>query len=236
MKYSIIGYGKMGQTIDQLAQQNGHQRMGVHDGPDWSPDFKEQLLASDVVIEFTQPESAYQNIRWCLEHKVKVVSGTTGWLDKWDEITAMCKEHKGAFFYASNFSIGVNIFFEINRQLARLMNGREYDVEINETHHIHKKDKPSGTAITTAEGIIEFTDHIKKWTMENPSPNDVKINSFREDEVPGTHEVLYSSSIDNISIRHEAHSRQGFALGAITAAEWLMDKEGIFGMKDLLKF
>jgi 4-hydroxy-tetrahydrodipicolinate reductase len=189
----------------------------------------------DVAIEFSAPESAFGNITYCLKKGWPVVSGTTGWLESRAEIEALCKEQAGAFFYASNYSIGVNLFFKLNRQLARLMNGQPYQTSMTEIHHIHKLDAPSGTAITLAEGLIAESEKLEGWKL---APQDeegyVQIVAEREGEVPGTHIVRYESEVDTIEIKHTAHSRAGFALGAVVSAEWLVGRYGVFGMNDLL--
>ena len=188
----------------------------------------------DVAIDFSTPEAAFKNITLCFEKGIPVISGTTGWLNRFDEATAICEQKGGAFIYASNFSLGVNIFFELNKKLARMMHPVEaYRVEMEETHHIHKLDAPSGTAITLAEGIIENSDY-QGWMLEGLEDNKISITAKREGEVPGTHEIQYKSPVDTISIKHTAHNRKGFALGAVIASEWLVDKVGVYSMKDVL--
>lgn len=236
MRIAIIGYGKMGKTIEQIAQSKGHEisyRIN-HENQDLLQELSPET--TDVAIEFTQPEAAVSNISLCLQQGVPVVSGTTGWLEHYDTITALCKEKKGAFFYASNFSVGVNLFFIINERVAKLMQGYpDYNVELQETHHTEKKDSPSGTAITLAEGIMQtYTDKSTWINAAAISPDQLSIMSFREEGVPGTHQISYQSSIDTIELKHTAHSREGFAGGAVMAAEWLAGKEGVFGMRDLL--
>lgn len=234
MKYALIGYGRMGQTIEKEASVKGHELVGYANTSEWDEKFKNDILNADVAIEFTQPENAYENIKWCLEHHIKVVSGTTGWLSAWNEIVARCNQQKGGFFYASNFSVGVNILFELNKRLASIMQSHpDYIVSMEEIHHIHKKDVPSGTAITLAEGIIGENKNYTGWSLEEKTDH-VTIHAKRENEVPGTHSVSYISEIDEILIQHKAKSRKGFALGAVMAAEWLIDKQGVFGMNDLL--
>lgn len=237
MKLLLIGYGKMGKTIERIANERGHKVAYIID-----VDNREQLkniggAEVDVAIEFTQPESASENIRTCISNGIPVVSGTTGWLSEKAAIENLCNQKKGAFFYASNFSIGVNIFFKVNRFLAKIMRGfSEYDVRIEEVHHTEKKDAPSGTAITLAEGILENLDRKKQWTREtSDSVKDLVIASKREKDVPGTHTITYFSLADDIEIKHTAHSREGFALGAVLAAEWLIGKQGVFTMDDYLK-
>jgi len=236
MKISLIGYGKMGKTIEQIALERNHQIVHRIDVANLSD---RKLLTpenTDAVIEFTHPESAYENLRICLEQGVPVVSGSTGWTEKKAEIDALCRQKNGAFFYASNYSIGVNIFFEINQRLARLLNPyTEYEVSMEEIHHTQKKDAPSGTAITLAEGILAEIDRKTHWQLAPKTTDEaLQITALRQEDVFGIHQVSYKSAIDTIDIRHEAHSRTGFALGAVLAAEWLKDKKGIFGMKDLL--
>lgn len=238
MKIAIIGYGKMGKTIDQMAREKGHVivlKIGRNNLSDFT---QANLQKAEVAIEFSNPESAFDNISKCLEWDVPVVSGTTGWLNKMDEIRAICQAKRGGFFYASNYSVGVNIFFAINRQLAKMMNEHpQYEVEIEEIHHTQKLDAPSGTAITLAQGILEEVTRKTQWVKEKAADSiDLPIASKRIDKVPGTHEIGYHSPIDSIEIKHTAHSRAGFAGGAILAAEWIIGKEGNFGMKDLLRF
>jgi 4-hydroxy-tetrahydrodipicolinate reductase len=191
-----------------------------------------------VAIEFSQPEAAFENLQYCLENNIPVVCGTTGWLHQKTAIEKLTHSCNGAFFYASNFSIGVNLFFKLNQQLARMMNNfSHYDVSIDEVHHLEKKDAPSGTAITLAEGIMKEISAKKKWVKkESKNPEDLLITSFRIDQVPGTHLVKYTSAIDDIEIRHIAHSREGFARGAVMVAEWLPGKKGVLGMEDFLQF
>jgi 4-hydroxy-tetrahydrodipicolinate reductase len=245
MKVALIGYGKMGKIIEQIALSRGHQvvlTIDVHNASDIS-----RLHEADVAIEFTRPESAIQNLKQCFSQGVPVVCGTTGWIEKYEEVVAACKERNGTFFYASNYSIGVNIFFEINRRLAAMMNGYDmYDVKMEEIHHTQKLDAPSGTAITLAQGILENLERKQTWTTvtepkntlntEGPSPNEIVITAKRIDPAPGTHIVTYDSPIDSIKITHTAHSREGFATGAVLAAEWLAGKKGVFSMKDMLGF
>ncbi len=189
----------------------------------------------DVAIDFSTPEAAFDNIAFCLENGIPIISGTTGWLDKYNEVTSLCESKEGAFLYASNFSLGVNIFFELNRKLAKMMAPlQEYQVEMEEIHHIHKLDAPSGTAITLAEGIIENTAY-EDWNLNKKSEAKIPIHSKREGEVPGTHIINFSSEVDSIEIKHTANNREGFAMGALIAAEWIADKKGVFSMKDVLK-
>jgi len=234
MKILLLGYGKMGKAIEKLALERGHEIAGRIDTKDLS------LIASskaDVAIEFSQPEAAFDNIKACLENNIPVACGTTGWLDKKSDVAMLTKQHNGTFFYASNYSVGVNIFFKLNQKLAAMMKAfDQYSVSIDETHHTEKKDAPSGTAITLAEGIIQ--QGIRQNWVNEPSDNtaNLPINSFRINEVPGTHIVKYTSVIDDLEIRHIAHSREGFARGAVMVAEWLPGKKGVLGMDDFLKF
>ena len=236
MKIALIGYGKMGKTIENIALERGHEvvlRLDVNN----PEDFK-RLAEADIAIEFTRPESAVDNLKRCMSVKVPVVCGTTGWLEHYDEVSKLCQNNNAAFFYASNYSIGVNIFFEINRQLAAMMhNYPMYDIKMEEIHHTQKLDAPSGTAITLAKGIIENVGRKTNWVCDTEgSPDDLVITSKRIDPAPGTHVVTYDSPIDSIEITHTAHSREGFATGAVLAAEWLFGKKGVFSMKDMLGF
>lgn len=234
MKILLLGYGKMGKAIENIAAARGHEIIGRIDVTN------RHAIPSgaDVAIEFSQPEGAYDNIRYCLENGIPVVCGTTGWLDKKAEIEKLTQSCNGTFFYASNFSIGVNIFFRLNEQLAKMIRGLpQYDVGIDEVHHTEKKDAPSGTAITLAEGIMKHITGKKKWVKtDTKKPEDLLITSFRIDQVPGTHLVKYLSAIDDIEIRHTAHSREGFARGAVMVAEWLPGKKGVLTMEDFLQF
>lgn len=238
MKIAIIGFGRMGKAVAAMARETGHEIVLVIEREGWGTLASGALSACDVAIEFTKPETAPDNIFRCLEAGIPVVCGTTGWLQRWPEVEQLVAHCNGSFFYASNFSVGVNLFFALNRYLAKRVNGLpEYDVSIQETHHIHKKDAPSGTAITLAEGIIANLDRKVSWANYlGDDPSILGISSLREGEVPGTHEVRYSSPTDTILLRHEAHSRSGFARGALMAAEWLPGRKGIFGMEDLLGF
>ena len=236
MNILLVGYGKMGRAIEQIALDRGHTIAGKIDVQNRADLDTLQRSDVDVAIEFSAPEAAYANIRACLEKGWPVVSGTTGWLAHRAEIEVLCREKQGAFFYASNYSIGVNLFFRLNRQLARLMQGQPYDVAMTEIHHIHKLDAPSGTAITLAEGIQAENEALQGWTLA-PERREgyLSITSEREGEVPGTHIIRYDSEVDSIEISHTAHSRRGFALGAVVAAEWLPGKQGVFGMDELLE-
>jgi 4-hydroxy-tetrahydrodipicolinate reductase len=238
MKIALIGYGKMGKAIEQIAQQQGHEvvlRIDVNNTTDFTP---ENLRKADVAIEFTRPETAFENLKKCLEAGVPVVVGTTGWLQHLEEAKACCAQHNGALFHSSNYSIGVNIFFAVNRYLAQMMSAHpQYEVRMAETHHTQKLDAPSGTAITLAEGILGQIDRKKQWVNQKAESSDeLSILSYRVDPAPGTHEIFYESEIDSIEIRHTAHSREGFASGAVQAAVWLVSKKGVFGMSDLLGF
>lgn len=236
MNIALIGYGKMGKTIETIALERGHN-VSLKIDIDSLADFtKEKLQQCDVAIEFTGPHSAKENILKCLDAGIPVVSGSTGWLADWAAVENVCKEKNGSFLYASNFSVGVNIFFELNKKLAQLMKGHaEYAVTMEEIHHTQKKDAPSGTAITLAEQIMHELTDKKKWVNnETTNQTELPIISKREDPAPGTHSIKYSSAIDDIEIIHTAHSRQGFALGAVLAAEYIYSKKGIFSMKDVL--
>lgn len=236
MKIALIGYGKMGHAIEEIALQRGHEivlKVGIENIQD---NTIENIKKADVAIEFTGPEVAFENVTRCLDAGVPVVSGSTGWLQRFEEAKTHCTKNNGALLYASNFSVGVNIFFAINKRLAELMAPhKEYDVKLTEVHHTQKKDAPSGTAITLAEGILESIEQKKKWVNE-PAANkeELEIISERIDPAPGTHWITYSSEIDDIEIKHTAHNRKGFATGAVLAAEFLANKKGIYGMKDVL--
>jgi 4-hydroxy-tetrahydrodipicolinate reductase len=230
MNIAILGYGKMGKVIEGIAVERGHNIVLKVDA-----DTKNYSLDNiDVAIDFSVPSAAVQNISNCLNAHIPVVSGTTGWLDHYNDMVNLCKEQNGSFLYASNFSVGVNIFFEINKKLSELMGMQQsYSVAMEEIHHTQKLDAPSGTAISLANDIIKNTSYTD-WNLENPSESEFQIVAKRIPDVPGTHEVTYNSEVDSISIKHTAHSRQGFALGAVIAAEWLNDKKGVFSMKDVL--
>lgn len=237
MKIALLGYGKMGKAIEEIALQKGHEivcRIGIENLEDKT---MENISKADVVIEFTGPESAFENIKFCLDTGVPVVSGSTGWLSRFAEISDYCQKLNGGFLYASNFSVGVNIFFALNRKLASLMKGHpEYEVALTEIHHTQKLDAPSGTAITLAEQVLENLEEKKRW-VNHPSQNreDLVIVSERIDPAPGTHTINYHSEIDDITITHTAHSRKGFASGAVLAAEFLAKKgSGIYSMSEVL--
>ena len=230
MKIALLGYGKMGKVIEQIALQRGHEIV-LRKG---SSDSFEDLEKADVAIDFSVPDSAVNNISTCLEKGIPVVSGTTGWLEDYHKMVNLCKEKNAAFIYGSNFSLGVNLFFELNDYLAKMMaKFNQYNVSMEEIHHTQKLDKPSGTAISLANSIINHTDK-NNWSIENPNADDVFINVKRIDAVPGTHSIFYASEVDTIEIKHTAHSRDGFALGAVIAAEWIIGKKGVFTMKDVL--
>ncbi len=230
MKIALVGYGKMGKIIDEISQSRGHEVVArLKETPN-----RELLKDVDVVIEFSNPEAAFENIKVCLENKIPVICGTTGWLDKKPEIERIAVEQNSAFLYGSNFSLGVNLFFAINEKLAKLMNNvDEYQCQLEEIHHIHKKDAPSGTAISIAEGIIENSKY-EAWKLDETKDKELGIFAIRVDEVPGTHSVFYRSEVDEIEIKHTAFNRNGFALGAVIAAEWIVGKQGVFSMKDVL--
>lgn len=231
MKIALIGYGKMGKTIEKLAKEKGHEIV-FKSTADWS---EGDLKTADVAIEFSTPTAAITNIKNCFDKNIPVVCGTTGWLDKYEEVTKDCKDKNGALLYASNFSLGVNIFFHVNKILAQIMeNLPDYQVKIEETHHTEKLDAPSGTAISLANDILPFRGKTQ-WTLDKEKEESIPIYAYRESEVRGTHIVTYRSEIDTLSIKHEAHSREGFALGAILAAEWLKDKKGAYNMNDVLQ-
>lgn len=238
MKIALIGYGKMGKTIEQIALSRGHQIVSIVDINNPEEFQSANFKSADVAIEFTTPATAFDNYMKSFAAGVPVVSGTTGWLDRIGEIKEKCEKEGKTFFYASNFSIGVNIFFALNKYLAKIMNNfPSYNISMTETHHIHKLDAPSGTAITLAEGILENVDRKERWTLETAEqPTDLPIHAIREGEVPGIHEVTYESDVDYISIKHDAKSRAGFALGAVVAAEFTARKKGFLGMDDMLQF
>lgn len=236
MNILLIGYGKMGKTIESLAVKKGHRIAGIIDIHNQE---EIKLIEADVAIEFSRPEAAYENVKRCIERKLPVVCGTTGWLEKKKEIEALCQQQQGTFFYASNFSVGVNIFFKVNAHLAKLMNGFSgYNVSVDEIHHTQKKDAPSGTAITIAEDILKNLQRKNNWINKTEeSTEQLSIFSHRIDPAPGTHSVKYSSVIDDIEIKHTAHTREGFALGAIDVANWIVQekRQGLLNMDDFLK-
>ena len=233
MKIALFGYGKMGKEIEQIALQRGHEIvLKINEGEQYD------ISIADIAIDFSVPNAALSNIVSCFRNNVPVISGTTGWLDDFDKAIDVCKENNGSFIYASNFSIGVNIFFELNKQLAKMMNSqKEYSINVEEIHHTKKLDTPSGTAITLAEGIINNTSK-RDWQLKERqtqiNAGTIPIEAKRILDIPGTHIISYESQIDSIKIKHTAHNRKGFALGAIIAAEWLNNKIGIYTMKDVL--
>lgn len=236
MKIALIGYGKMGKAIEEIALTKGHEIVLKIDLSNIDEFTKDNLSKADVAIEFTSPHTAFNNVSKCLEYGVPVVCGSTGWLDKWNEIETLCHQQNGTLLYASNFSIGVNLFFELNTYLAKLMSKyNDYNVSLTEIHHTQKKDAPSGTAITLAEQVLANNSIKKNWVNE-PTNNvtELEIISERIDPAPGTHTIKYSSPIDDIEIIHTAHNRIGFASGAVLAAEFIENKKGIFTMKDAL--
>lgn len=240
MKIAMIGYGKMGRTIERLAAAEGHEMILKINADNIDEFTAENLQKADVAIEFSQPDSAYDNIMTCLKAGLPVVSGTTAWLDRYQEVANWCQENNGAFFYASNFSIGVNIFFELNKHLAKIMNAhKNYQVDMEEIHHTQKLDAPSGTAVTLAEGILEKIDRFQCFELEEENKaianNCIPITAKRIGNTPGTHVIQYHSDIDELEIKHTAKGREGFASGAIMAAHWLIGKQGVFGMSDLLQ-
>ncbi|MCD7974068.1 MAG: 4-hydroxy-tetrahydrodipicolinate reductase [Candidatus Azobacteroides sp.] len=238
MRIALIGYGKMGKIIEEIAQQRGHEIVCRIDIDNQECFDSEEFCSADVAIEFTQPAVAIHNYRKCFQKHIPVVAGTTGWLEYMAEIKEACEKEGQTFFYASNYSLGVNIFFAVNKYLATIMDQfSSYDVSMEEVHHIHKLDSPSGTAITLAEDIVNNLRRKKTWKEdENVSEEEIKVTSFRRNEVPGFHAVTYDSEVDTITISHNAKSRRGFALGAVIAAEFTCGKKGFLGMKDMLKF
>ena len=238
MKIALIGYGKMGREIEQIAISRGHEIVSVIDINNPNDFTTEAFKSAEVAIEFTAPSVALENYRKCFSVNMPVVAGTTGWLDHMPEIKEACANGK-TFFYASNFSLGVNIFFALNKHLAKMMNQfGDYDVKMTEIHHIHKLDAPSGTAITLAEGVLENIDRKNKWALstEETGADTLAIEALREGEVPGYHSIIYDSIVDSITITHDAKSRKGFALGAVVAAEFTAGKKGFLTMEDMLKF
>lgn len=231
MNIALLGYGKMGKTIEQIAIKRGHNIVLTVDKDDTDYD----ISKADVAIDFSIPSVAFNNISTCINHNVPVISGTTGWLDHYDDAVALCKEKKGAFIYASNYSLGVNIFFELNKTLAKMMSAlKQYNVSMEEIHHTQKLDAPSGTAISLANDIIAQHAEYDAWKLDEGNQTIIPITAKRIEDVPGTHSVDYSSEVDTITIEHIAHNRQGFALGAVVAAEWIAGKTGVFTMNDVL--
>lgn len=238
MKIALVGYGKMGKTIERIAMERGHEIVSVIDIDNQNDFESDAFKSADVAIEFTVPHKAIENIRQCFRAGVPVVCGTTGWTEVLPAIKKEIAENDSTLFWSSNFSIGVNIFMEINKHLAKLMNNfPQYDVEMTEVHHTQKLDAPSGTALTLVEGILDNLERKNSWSLETASSEEaLTIKSIREGEVPGIHTIVYESEVDTISITHDAKSRAGFALGAVVAAEFTAGKKGFLGMKDLLKF
>ncbi|MHB8207733.1 4-hydroxy-tetrahydrodipicolinate reductase [Mucilaginibacter sp.] len=247
MKIALLGYGKMGKIIEKIATDRKHEIVLKIDHDNLHELTAENLKKADVAIEFTMPGSVLGNIAKCFEAGTPVVVGTTGWYDELENIKQQCEENNNTLLYATNFSVGVNIFFHINKMLAKLMNNYPYyDVQVEEIHHTQKLDSPSGTAITIAEGIIENVDAKKSWLNvlttddnkndDNINQNELLIESLRIDSVPGTHTVIYDSEVDSIEFKHTAHNRNGFALGAVLAAEWLQDKKGFHSVQDMFNF
>jgi 4-hydroxy-tetrahydrodipicolinate reductase len=236
MNIALIGYGKMGKAIHEIIKQRGHEAVLIIDLENARELTAENIKKAEVAIEFTSPHTAYNNVKFCLENGVPVVCGSTGWLDRLEEVKQLAAEQHTGLIVASNFSVGVNIFFEINKRLAALMDAhKEYEITLKEIHHTQKKDAPSGTAISLAEQILDQIGRKQKWVNEQSlQPHELSIISERVDPAPGTHHVKYSSAIDDIEIIHTAHNRTGFALGAVLAAEFLKGKEGFFGMKEVL--
>jgi 4-hydroxy-tetrahydrodipicolinate reductase len=238
MRVAIIGYGKMGHQIEHTLNERGHEVALIIDVDNMAEFTAEGMRGVDVAIEFTAPDAALDNIKKCIEIGVPVVCGTTAWTTRLPEVEALCRERDGAFFYASNYSIGVNVMFALNRELARIMNRfPEYDVTVEETHHTQKKDAPSGTAITIAEGIVEELDRKTEWVGHTTTtPRELEVTSIRRSTVAGIHTVTYESPVDVLSLSHTIKERSGLALGAVLAAEFLAGKKGIYTMNDLLDF
>lgn len=237
MKIALIGYGKMGKAIEAIAVERGHEIVLTIDLNNSNELTAANLAKADAAIEFTSPHSAYTNVVKCLEAGIPLVCGSTGWLDKWTAVSALCEKMDGAMVYSSNYSVGVNIFFEVNKRLAELMAPhKEYEVKMEETHHTEKKDAPSGTAVSLAEQILERIPRKENWVNHDSAAlSELSIVSKRIDPAPGTHKIIYSSPIDDIEIIHTAHNRTGFATGAVLAAEFIANgKKGIFSMKDVL--
>ncbi|MEM9361924.1 MAG: 4-hydroxy-tetrahydrodipicolinate reductase [Bacteroidota bacterium] len=230
MRIGLFGYGKMGKMIEGIAVERGHEIAAKIDLGKQEIDFS----AFDIAIDFSTPDSAFKNIISCFEHSIPVVSGTTGWLENYDEAVSVCNQNNSGFIYASNFSLGVNIFFELNEKLAKMMAKLDqYKISMEEIHHTQKLDAPSGTAISLAEGLIANTPY-KDWKLDESAKNTISIHSKREGSIPGTHIIDYTSTVDSIEIKHTAHNRKGFALGAVLAAEWLVGRKGVYTMKDVL--
>ncbi|WP_055437481.1 4-hydroxy-tetrahydrodipicolinate reductase [Lacinutrix algicola] len=230
MKIALLGYGRMGKTIETIALSRGHEIVIKT-----SETVTNDITKADIAIDFSVPSAAFGNISNCINNNIPVISGTTGWLEDYNQIIDLCEQKNGAFIYASNFSLGVNIFFELNKTLAKMMSAlKDYNVDLEEIHHTQKLDAPSGTAISLAEAIVENHNQFKSWKLDGNEENVLPITAKRIENVPGTHNITYKSEVDTIKIEHIAHSRQGFALGAVVAAEWLIGKTGVFTMKDVL--
>lgn len=230
MKIALLGYGKMGKVIERIALERGHEIVLRKS----STSSFDGLENADVAIDFSVPDSAVCNISECFATNIPIVCGTTGWLEHYDAMVALCAEKNGSFIYGSNFSLGVNIFFELNAYLAKMMsNLKQYNVSMEEIHHTQKLDAPSGTAISLANGIIENSAY-EAWTMEPAKEKEIFISAKRIENIPGTHSIFYDSAVDQIEIKHTAHNREGFALGSVIAAEWLVGKKGVYTMKDVL--
>lgn len=235
MKIVLVGYGKMGKTIERIALERGHEIVGRIDIDNHH---ELESVSADAAIEFSHPDAAFNNVKKCIEKNIPVVCGTTGWLGRKPEIDELTKQLNGSFFYASNYSLGVNIFFKLNEHLAKMMNSIEgYNISLEEIHHTEKKDAPSGTAITLAEGILKNNSRMSTWVnREAENPKELPIKSLRIGLVPGTHSIKYSSISDDLEIKHTAHTRDGFAKGAVMVAEWIKDKKGVLNMDNFLKF
>jgi 4-hydroxy-tetrahydrodipicolinate reductase len=236
MRIALVGYGKMGKIIEETALARGHQVILKIDVDNLHDLTEANLKKADAAIEFTGPHSAFQNVMSCLQAGIPLVCGSTGWLDKYEDARRFCLQHNGSFIYASNFSVGVNIFFEVNKRLAEMMNAQGgYEVSITEVHHTQKKDAPSGTAISLADQVLRRVERKKLWVNHiSDNPDELEIISDRMDPAPGTHKVKYSSPVDDIEIIHEAHNRMGFAEGAVLAAEYIHKRKGVFTMKEVL--
>ena len=235
MKIALLGYGKMGKEIESIALQRGHTIVLKVDENNSTTFTNEDLKKADVAIEFSTPQTVSANIKKCFDAQVPIIVGTTGWYEEFEMIQELCLQKNGALFHATNFSLGVNLFFKVNTYLAELMNKYDsYNVEMEEIHHIHKLDKPSGTAISLANQILEKIERKKQWSITDNTPETLFIKDVREGEIPGTHIIKYTSAVDDIEIMHKAHNRKGFALGALIAAEYIKDKKGIFTMNDLI--
>jgi len=235
MKIALFGYGKMGKEVEKIALSRNHEIVLKIDESNRHSIPENDLKKAEVAIEFSTPDTVIQNIKLCFDHQLPIVVGTTGWYNQFEEIKTLCASKNGSLFYASNFSLGVNLFFKVNSYLAEMMNKySDYEVSMEEIHHIHKLDKPSGTAITLANQILDKIDRKKNWSIDEKHAQTLFIKDLREGEVPGTHIVRYQSPIDDIEIMHKAHNRKGFALGAVLAAEFISNKKGVFTMSDLI--